>query len=67
MAGFVNKPRNAWRNMLYFFGIMARFLRFIWKQKAWWLVPMILLLLSVGLMVFLSQSPEVAPFVYTLF
>ena len=48
-------------------GIASEFLRFLWKQKLWWLIPMVLMLLFVGLVIVLSQTPAVAPFIYTLF
>ena len=39
--------------------------RFSWKQKEWWLIPLVLLLLLLALGVFLVQVS--APFIYTLF
>ena len=48
---------------------LARLLRecvgFSWEHKAWWLIPIVLILLLVALLVVSGQS--VAPFVYTLF
>ncbi|MBN2449120.1 MAG: hypothetical protein JXR77_01955 [Lentisphaeria bacterium] len=38
---------------------------FAWQNKAWWIVPVVVLLLLLGLLVFAGQS--VAPFIYTLF
>ena len=48
-------------------GIVAEILRFLWKEKLWWLMPMILMLLFLGILIVLSQIPAVAPFIYTLF
>jgi hypothetical protein len=36
------------------------------ERKKWWLLPMIVMLLLIGLLIFSSGS-AVAPFIYTLF
>ena len=38
---------------------------FAWQNKAWWLVPLVLLLLIIGALIVTGQA--VAPFIYTLF
>ena len=41
--------------------------QFLWKEKMWWLAPMIIvLLLFVGVLVF-GNSTGLGPFIYTLF
>ncbi len=35
------------------------------ENKAWWMVPLVLVLLVAGVLVFASQAA--APFIYTLF
>jgi len=45
--------------------LLAEFGEFAWKNKAWWIVPMVLVLLLLALLVFVGQSA--APFIYTLF
>jgi len=48
-------------------GVLGRLFQYLWKERVWWLIPMVVvLLLFVGLIVF-SQSSVVAPFIYTLF
>jgi hypothetical protein len=42
-------------------------LRFLWREKLWWMIPMVLVLLAAGLLVVVAQSSAVAPFIYTLF
>lgn len=42
-------------------------LRFLWTEKLWWLVPMVVVLLLVGGLLVFAQSSAVAPFIYTLF
>lgn len=47
-------------------GIVKEFLGFLGANKKWWLLPVIICLLILGLLVFLSGT-GFAPFVYTLF
>jgi hypothetical protein len=37
------------------------------QNKKWWLLPLLLTLLVFGLLIFLSSSTGLAPFIYTLF
>ena len=39
---------------------------FSWQNKAWWMVPIVLMLLLLALLVFVGQSAAPA-FIYTLF
>ncbi len=47
-------------------GIVAEFVDFVLHNKKWWLTPIILVLLAVGLLVVLA-STGVAPFIYPIF
>ena len=47
-------------------GFIGEFLGFLGQNKKWWLVPVLVLLLVFGLLVFLSGT-GLAPFIYTLF
>ena len=47
-------------------GIVREFVDFLRYNKKWWLTPIILVLLLVGLLVVFGSSPA-APFIYTLF
>ena len=40
---------------------------FLLERKKWWLLPVILILVTVGILLVLSSGTAVAPFVYTLF
>ena len=40
---------------------------FMKERKAYWLAPLVVLLLLFGLLLFFAQSSAVAPFIYTLF
>jgi len=47
------------------------FLRDIWAymkaRKKYWLIPLILILLLLGILIVFSSGSAVAPFIYTLF
>ncbi|MGB9006865.1 MAG: DUF5989 family protein [Candidatus Aminicenantales bacterium] len=47
--------------------ILGEFLAFLWKQKLWWLIPLIVLLLLIGFLLLFAQSSAIAPFIYSLF
>ena len=50
------------------FAILNEFLTFLWKEKLWWMIPLILILLGMGLLIFFSSSSDaLAPFIYPLF
>ncbi|HRZ85779.1 MAG TPA: DUF5989 family protein [Candidatus Paceibacterota bacterium] len=41
--------------------------QFIWARKSWWLIPIIILLLLVGVLIVAGQSSYLSPFIYSLF
>ena len=49
------------------FGIAGELLSFLWQQKMWWLIPMVLVLLAFGGLMVTAQSSALGPFIYTLF
>lgn len=46
--------------------LAAEFLAFLKQNKKWWLLPIVLVMLLLGVLIFLS-STAAAPFIYTLF
>ncbi len=50
---------------LYIGKFFSELFDFARQNKAWWIVPMVLILLIIGSLVFTGQA--VAPFIYTLF
>jgi len=48
-------------------GVLRDLFKFLMKSKKWWLTPIVIVLLLVGLLIFLAESSAVAPFIYTLF
>ena len=49
------------------FGIAGELLSFLWQQKMWWLIPMVIVLLAFGGLMVTAQSSALGPFIYTLF
>jgi hypothetical protein len=47
-------------------GMLRDLLAFIWHSKKWWMAPLIITLMLLGVLVFLS-STAAAPFIYSLF
>jgi hypothetical protein len=47
-------------------GVVAEFWAFLRDNRKWWLVPMLVVLLLLGLLVVLGATP-LAPFIYTMF
>lgn len=50
-----------------YLGVLYDLIRFLWARKLWWLVPILLALVIVGLLVVLASSGPASPFIYTLF
>lgn len=48
-------------------GIVGEFIGFLWDEKIWWMIPMVVVLLIFGLLIVFAQTSPIAPFIYTLF
>ena len=46
--------------------LVAEFWAFLKQNKKWWLLPIVIVMLMLGVLIFLS-STAAAPFIYTLF
>lgn len=46
---------------------LREFFLFLKERKKWWLIPLILIFLILGVLIFLTSSSALAPFIYTLF
>lgn len=40
---------------------------FLMSRKKWWLMPIIIMLILLGLLIIFTEGSAVAPFIYTLF
>jgi hypothetical protein len=47
--------------------IVGEYMEFLRENRNWWLVPIVVLLLLLGLVIVLTQGTALAPFIYTLF
>lgn len=56
-------------NMLFVerFKILGELFSFLWKQKLWWLIPMLAVFLVIGILILFVGSSPLAPIVYPLF
>lgn len=48
-------------------GVLGHFFRYLWRERMWWLIPMVVVLVVFGVLIVFSQSSAVTPFIYTLF
>ncbi|MGC8642425.1 MAG: DUF5989 family protein [Isosphaeraceae bacterium] len=46
--------------------LISEFWAFLKQNKKWWLLPIVIVMLMLGVLIFLS-STAAAPFIYTLF
>ena len=47
--------------------IVKEFWSFLRVRKKWWLAPVVILLLTLGLILVLTEGSALAPFIYSLF
>ncbi len=59
----MGRVRDAVRRL----GVVGDLLSFFWRERLWWMIPILLALVLAAALVAFSSSPAVAPFVYTLF
>lgn len=48
-------------------GTAGSLLRFLWVQRLWWMIPMVMVMLVFGVLMIFAQQSALAPFIYTLF
>ena len=59
----MGRVRDAVRRL----GVVGELLTFLWRERLWWMIPILIALILVALLVMLGSNPAVAPFVYVLF
>lgn len=47
--------------------ILKELFSFLWQNKLWWMMPIILIFIVLGILIVFCQSSAVVPFIYTLF
>ncbi|HRZ40905.1 MAG TPA: DUF5989 family protein [Candidatus Omnitrophota bacterium] len=48
-------------------GLLKEFWEFLKVRKRYWLLPIVVILMLLGVIIVLTESSAVAPFIYTLF
>ena len=46
------------------FGIMRELLGFLWKARLWWMIPIVLVLILLGVVIIFGNATGLAPFIY---
>ena len=49
------------------FSLLGEFWAFMRMQKKWWLAPLIIVLIFMGMLVILTEGSALAPFIYAIF
>jgi hypothetical protein len=81
--GILEIVKQYWRLALFFIGlgaivysvfyfkdrvpILAEFLVFLKERKLWWMTPIALILVLIGLLIILTESSALAPLIYAIF
>jgi hypothetical protein len=47
--------------------LFGEFWAFMRMQKKWWLAPLILVLILMGMLIILTEGSALAPFIYAIF
>jgi hypothetical protein len=47
--------------------ILKEFWNFLRVRKKWWIAPIVILILTLGLILVLTEGSALAPFIYSLF
>ncbi len=47
--------------------LLAETWDFLKERKTWWLTPIIIMLMLVGVLIIFGQSSAISPFIYALF
>ena len=48
-------------------GVVGQIFAYLWKNKLWWLIPMVAVLVLFGLLLLFASASGIGPFIYTLF
>jgi uncharacterized membrane protein len=54
-------------NFIIRFKVIGFLLRYLWKNKMWWLIPLMIVVLIFGLILILGQTTPLGPLIYTIF
>lgn len=55
------------RNTFSRLGTAGGLVSYFWRRKTWWMVPLVVVLLVLGVLVIFGQSSAISAFIYTIF
>jgi hypothetical protein len=47
--------------------IIREMFQFLLERKKYWMIPLIVILILIGVLIIISEGSAIAPFIYTLF
>ena len=59
--------RRRWSSVPSWLGVLSDLLRFVWSQRLWWLIPIVIVLLLLGGLIIMGSQTVFEPFIYTVF
>ncbi len=48
-------------------GVIGELFLYLWKNKQWWLIPLVIVIVIFGILLVFAAASGVGPFIYTLF
>ncbi len=48
------------------FGIAGELMSFLWSQKLWWMIPLVVMLLLLAALIAFASATSLGPFIYPL-
>ena len=58
---------SSWKRLKSKFSTVAELFQFMWEHKQWWLFPMVIALILLGILCTLAGTSPLAPFMYSIF
>lgn len=50
------------------FSVLGDFFSYLWKNRLWWMIPIVIMLVILSIFIWFTQSSSaVVPFIYALF
>jgi hypothetical protein len=62
----VEQPGGAMRGLADKCGIAFELLGFLWAQKLWWMIPLVVMLLLLAALIAFASATSIGPFIYPL-
>lgn len=59
--------KNLLQSLSLRFGVVRQIFSYIYREKMWFLIPVVAILVLLSLFIVFAQTSPLAPFIYTLF